>query len=220
MAEQYIQEGRVYVNGQPATIQTVIEENDVVTIDGKELTSKGSEIYLLLNKPIGITCTTEQHIEGNIIDYIHHEERIFPIGRLDKDSSGAILLTNDGDIVNELLREENGHDKEYEVTVDHKLTDEFLENLRTGVKIYNPVNNAYVVTKPCIVEKINHRKFKIILTQGYNRQIRRMCSAYQYHVQTLKRVRFMNCTLDHLEVGQWRYLSEDEINYLKQFKKR
>ena len=122
--------------------------------------------------------------------------------------------------MNELLREENGHDKEYEVTVDHKITDEFLEHLRNGVKIYNPVNNSYVVTKPCVVEKINNRKFKIILTQGYNRQIRRMCSAFNYHVQTLKRVRFMNCTLDHLETGQWRYLSEEEINYLKQFKKK
>lgn len=218
MAEQYILEGRVKVNGELATIQTVIEEKDIVTIDEQIIKQRIPEVYILFNKPVGITCTTEHHVEGNIIDYINYPERIFPVGRLDKDSTGAILLTNDGDIVNTLLREENGHDKEYEVSVDRKLTDEFLEHLRQGVQIYNPVTNRYVVTKPCKVTKISQRKFKIILTQGYNRQIRRMCSAYRYHVQTLKRVRFMNLTLQGLNEGQWRALTQDEIDYLKQFK--
>lgn len=218
MAEQYILEGRVKVNGELATIQTVIEEKDIVTIDEQIIKQRIPEVYILFNKPVGITCTTEHHVEGNIIDYINYPERIFPVGRLDKDSTGAILLTNDGDIVNTLLREENGHDKEYEVSVDRKLTDEFLEHIRQGVQIYNPVTNRYVVTKPCKVTKISQRKFKIILTQGYNRQIRRMCSAYRYHVQTLKRVRFMNLTLQGLNEGQWRALTQDEIDYLKQFK--
>lgn len=219
MAEQYILEGRVYVNGKQAEIQTVIEENDVVTIDGQEIKPKDPEVYILLNKPAGITCTTERHVEGNIIDYVNYPERIFPVGRLDKDSTGAILLTNDGDIVNDLLREENGHDKEYEVTVDHKLTDEFLNHLREGVKIYNPVTNSYVVTKSCRIKKINQRMFRIILTQGYNRQIRRMCSAYQYQVRSLKRIRFINLTLENLDEGKWRYLTEKEIDEIKKYKK-
>ena len=219
MAEQYILEGRVYVNGKQAEIQTVIEENDVVTIDGQEIKPKDPAVYILLSKPAGITCTTERHVEGNIIDYVNYPERIFPVGRLDKDSTGAILLTNDGDIVNDLLREENGHDKEYEVTVDHKLTDEFLNHLREGVKIYNPVTNSYVVTKSCRIKKINQRMFRIILTQGYNRQIRRMCSAYQYQVRSLKRIRFINLTLENLDEGKWRYLTEKEINEIKKYKK-
>lgn len=214
-AEQYILDGAVTINGQLAELNTPVEEGDKVCINGVLVTPMEKQIYIMLNKPVGITCTTERHIEGNIIDYVNHEERIFPIGRLDKDSSGLIILTNDGDIVNKTLREENGHSKEYEVSVDHKLTDEFLNHLRNGVKIYNPVNNSYVVTKPCQVKKINQRSFRITLTQGYNRQIRRMCSAYNYHVQSLKRYRFVNLSLGNLPVGKWRDLTAEEVAQLK-----
>ena len=212
-AEEYVNNGEVLVNGIVATLQTSIEENDVVTIHGKVIKPKQEHIVLLFNKPVGITCTTEHHIKDNIIDYIHYPERIFPIGRLDKDSSGLILLTNNGDLVNECLRVENGHEKEYIVEVDKKITPEFLNKMSNGVKIYNPVNNSYVTTLPCKIKQINKFKFSIILTQGYNRQIRRMCSAFQYHVRTLKRVRFMNLHLD-VEEGKYRLLSDTEINKL------
>ncbi|MGN1344515.1 MAG: pseudouridine synthase, partial [Traorella sp.] len=168
-AEEYINQGRVFVNQNMATLQTVIEENDIVTIDGKVITPKKEHLVLLFNKPIGITCTTEHHIKDNIIDFINYPERIFPIGRLDKDSSGLILLTNDGDLVNKCLRAENHHEKEYIVTVDQKITDPFLEKMSNGVKIYNPVSNSYVKTLPCKLTKISTYKFSIILTQGYNR---------------------------------------------------
>lgn len=212
-AEEYVNNGEVLVNGNIATLQTSIEEGDVVTINGTIIEPKQEHVVLLFNKPIGITCTTEHHIKENIIDYIHYHERIFPIGRLDKDSSGLILLTNNGDLVNECLRVENGHEKEYIVEVDKKITPEFLNKMSNGVKIYNPVNNSYVVTNPCKIKQINKFKFSIILTQGYNRQIRRMCSAFDYHVRTLKRVRFMNLHLD-VEEGKYRLLSDSEIKKL------
>ena len=212
-AEEYVNNGEVLVNGIIATLQTSIEEGDVVTINGTLIEPKQEHIVLLFNKPVGITCTTEHHIKDNIIDFIHYHERIFPIGRLDKDSSGLILLTNNGDLVNECLRQENGHEKEYIVEVDKKITPEFLNKMSNGVKIYNPVNNSYVVTNPCKMKQINKFKFSIILTQGYNRQIRRMCSAFDYHVRTLKRVRFMNLHLD-VEEGKYRLLSDSEIKKL------
>lgn len=212
-AEEYVNNGEVLVNGNIATLQTSIEEGDIVTINGTIIEPKQEHVVLLFNKPIGITCTTEHHIKENIIDYIHYHERIFPIGRLDKDSSGLILLTNNGDLVNECLRVENGHEKEYIVEVDKKITPEFLNKMSNGVKIYNPVNNSYVVTNPCKIKQINKFKFSIILTQGYNRQIRRMCSAFDYHVRTLKRVRFMNLHLD-VEEGKYRLLSDSEIKKL------
>lgn len=212
-AEEYVNNGEVLVNGNIATLQTSIEEGDIVTINGTIIEPKQEHVVLLFNKPIGITCTTEHHIKENIIDYIHYHERIFPIGRLDKDSSGLILLTNKGDLVNECLRVENGHEKEYIVEVDKKITPEFLNKMSNGVKIYNPVNNSYVVTNPCKIKQINKFKFSIILTQGYNRQIRRMCSAFDYHVRTLKRVRFMNLHLD-VEEGKYRLLSDNEIKKL------
>lgn len=212
-AEEYVNNGEVLVNGIVATLQTSIEEGDVVTINGTLIEPKQEHIVLLFNKPVGITCTTEHHIKDNIIDFINYKERIFPIGRLDKDSSGLILLTNNGDLVNECLRVENGHEKEYIVEVDKKITPEFLNNMSNGVKIYNPVNNSYVVTLPCKIKQINKFKFSIILTQGYNRQIRRMCSAFDYHVRTLKRVRFMNLHLD-VEEGKYRLLSDTEIKKL------
>lgn len=212
-AEEYVNEGKVLVNGVVATLQTPVEENDIVTIDGKEIKPKQEHIVLLYNKPVGITCTTELHIKDNIISTINYPERIFPIGRLDKDSCGLILLTNNGDLVNECLRQENGHEKEYIVTVDKKITPKFLENMSKGVKIYNPVNNTYVTTLPCKIKQINNTKFSIILTQGYNRQIRRMCTAFDYHVRSLKRVRFLNLHLD-VEEGKYRLLSDSEIRNL------
>ena len=212
-AEEYVNEGKVLVNGVVASLQSPVEENDIVTIDGKEIKPKQEHIVLLYNKPVGITCTTELHIKDNIISTINYPERIFPIGRLDKDSCGLILLTNYGDLVNECLRQENGHEKEYIVTVDKKITPKFLENMSKGVKIYNPVNNTYVTTLPCKIKQINNTKFSIILTQGYNRQIRRMCTAFDYHVRSLKRVRFLNLHLD-VEEGKYRLLSDSEIRNL------
>ena len=212
-AEEYVNDGKVFINGKLATLQTPVEENDIVTIEGKEIKPKQEHIVLLYNKPVGITCTTELHIKDNIISTINYPERIFPIGRLDKDSCGLILLTNNGDLVNECLRKENGHEKEYIVEVDKKITSKFLEDMSKGVKIYNPVNNSYVTTLPCKLTKINNNKFSIILTQGYNRQIRRMCTAFNYHVKSLKRVRFLNLHLD-VEEGKYRLLSEKEIENL------
>lgn len=218
-AEEFILEGRVTINGKIATLSDTVSEQDIVLLDNQKVEPKSQQIMILLNKPKGITCTTERHIEGNIIDYVNYPERIFPIGRLDKDSEGLILLTNQGDMVNDLLRVENGHEKEYEVTVDHKITNEFLDQLRKGVQIYNPVNNSYVITNPCKAKKTGMRTFRIILTQGYNRQIRRMCTACKYHVVSLRRIRFMNLTLEGVEYGKWRELSNQEIESLIQYKK-
>ncbi|MBR3694403.1 MAG: pseudouridine synthase [Erysipelotrichales bacterium] len=218
-AEEFIQEGRVTINGKVAVLSDTVEENDTVLLDGKVVEPEKKQIMILLNKPTGITCTTERHIEGNIIDYVNYPERIFPIGRLDKDSQGLILLTNQGDLVNQLLRVENGHEKEYEVNVDRKITEDFLAKMRKGVRIYNPVTNSYVTTNPCKIKKTGERSFKIILTQGYNRQIRRMCSAFDYHVISLKRVRFMNLTLAGVKYGKWRELTTEEIESLVNYQK-
>ena len=212
-AEEYILSGSVTINGKIAVLQSIVEENDIVKINDQLIQPKKETIVLLYNKPIGITCTTERHIKGNIIDALHYPERIFPIGRLDKDSSGLILLTNNGDLVNDCLRVENGHEKEYVVEVDHKITPDFLKKMSNGIKIYNPVHNCYVTTLPCKINQINQRKFSIILTQGYNRQIRRMCTACNYHVRSLKRIRFMNLNLDVKE-REYRLLTEKEINSL------
>ncbi len=216
-AEEYILLGIVTINGKKAILQDIVEEGDIVKINDRLIQPKSNTIVLLYNKPTGITCTTERHIKGNIIDAIHYPERIFPIGRLDKDSSGLILLTNQGDLVNDCLRAENGHEKEYLVEVDHKITNDFLKKMANGVKIYNPVHNCYVTTLPCKLNQISKTKFTIILTQGYNRQIRRMCSACGYHVRSLKRIRFMHLHLDVKE-GEYRLLTEKEINSLKGIK--
>lgn len=213
-ADEFIQNGLVTINDELATLQSELKDGDIVKVNGTLIQPKQEFVYLLLNKPTGITCTTERHIEGNIIDFVNYPERIFPIGRLDKDSSGLIVLTNDGDVVNSCLREENNHEKEYIVEVDHKINQDFLEKMSAGVQIYNPVNNSYVVTKPCVLKQLGARKFSIILTQGYNRQIRRMCTACGYHVRHLKRIRFLHLVLDTKE-GEWRYLSEKEIKFLK-----
>jgi 23S rRNA pseudouridine2604 synthase len=204
-ADKWIEAGRVACNGATATLGTQVNEGDEVRIDGKLIGAKKKQIYIALNKPIGIICTTEPDIKDNIIEFVGHRERIFPIGRLDKDSEGLILLTNDGDIVNEILRSENNHEKEYMVTVDRAITDLALKMLAGGVKIMGQT------TKPSKVSRLGQNAFRIILTQGLNRQIRRMCSALGYKVQRLKRVRIMNVKLGNLESGKWRYLSESEL---------
>ena len=207
-ADAAIAEGRVRVNGQVATLGTQVEPGDAVELDGKPVSARNEFVYIALNKPVGITCTTERHVEGNIIDFVNHPQRIFPIGRLDKDSEGLILLTNNGDIVNELLRVENRHEKEYVVTVDRPVTDEFLRGMAHGVDILD------TRTLPCAVRRIGRNVFGIILTQGLNRQIRRMCAAFEYRVWRLQRVRINNLRLDGLAPGKWRDLRMDELRGL------
>jgi 23S rRNA pseudouridine2604 synthase len=204
-ADKWIEAGRVTCNGQPAALGTQVQDGDKVCIDGEPIGAKKKQIYIALNKPVGITCTTEAHIEDNIIDLVGHPERIFPIGRLDKDSEGLILLTNNGDIVNEILRSENNHEKEYLVTVDRPITDLSLRMMASGVKIMGEL------TKPCKVSRIDQVSFRMILTQGLNRQIRRMCSALGYKAQRLQRVRIMNVHLGSLNPGQWRHLTDLEL---------
>ena len=205
VADKWIDAGRVTCNGRVATLGTRVTEGDKVCIDGEPIGAKKQQIYIALNKPVGVTCTTEAHIEDNVIDLIRYPERIFPIGRLDKDSEGLILLTNDGDIVNEILRSENNHEKEYLVTVDRAITDLALKMMAGGVKIMGEL------TKPAQVTRIDQRSFRIILTQGLNRQIRRMCSALGYRAQRLQRVRIMNVHLGTLSAGQWRHLTTREL---------
>lgn len=209
-AEEYIEKGQVTVNDEVASLSTTVEDNDVVKLKGKVIEAKKDFVVLLFNKPKGITCTTEHKVKNNIIDFINYEERIFPIGRLDKDSEGLILLTNNGDLVNECLRVENGHEKEYVVKVDKDINDDFLLKMSKGVKIFNPVTNKYVVTNPCKVIRKNRNTFNIILKQGLNRQIRRMCKELGYRVIYLKRIRFMHLHLD-VEEGQYRLLNKEEI---------
>ena len=207
-ADQWISQGRVRINGQAAELGTQVGAGDRVEVDGQPVESQNAPVYLALNKPVGITCTTERHVSGNIIDFIGHQQRIFPIGRLDKDSEGLILLTNNGDIVNEILRSENSHEKEYVVTVDRPLSEEFLHGMASGVVILD------VRTKPCRVRRIGKNVFGIVLTQGLNRQIRRMCAVFGYQVRRLQRVRIVNIRLDGIKVGQWRNLSVAELQGL------
>lgn len=214
-ADELIKDRRVSVNGETGIIGQDVNENDKVYVDGKPLEINENNVYIILNKPRGITCTTERHIEGNIIDFVNHTERIFPVGRLDKNSEGLIILTNDGDIVNKILREGNDKKKEYIVTVNKSITSNFIRSMSEGVKIYNPVKNEYTVTQKCEVSKINDRTFKIILSQGLNRQIRRMCTALEYKVINLKRVKIMDLTLEGLNTGEWRNLTSQEIENLK-----
>jgi 23S rRNA pseudouridine2604 synthase len=204
-ADKWIEAGRVTLNGQPATLGTQVAVGDEVRIDGDSIGVKKKQVYIALNKPVGIICTTEAHIEDNIIDHVGFPERIFPVGRLDRDSEGLILLTNNGDIVNEILRSENNHEKEYLVTVDRPITDLSLRMLAGGVKIMGEL------TKPSKVARVNAQSFRIILTQGLNRQIRRMCSALGYKVQRLQRMRIMNIHLGNLRPGQWRHLTSAEL---------
>lgn len=213
-AEKYIEQGKVTINNDLAILSSTVEDGDVVRLNGKIIEVKNDEVVLLFNKPKGITCTTEHKVKDNIIDYINYPQRIFPIGRLDKDSQGLILLTNNGDLVNECLRVENGHEKEYVVKVDKDITNDFLNKMSKGVRIYNPVTRKYVVTLPCTIKQKSKKEFNIILKQGYNRQIRRMCSCFGYHVIALQRIRFMHLLLDVKE-GQYRLLDTKEIEKLK-----
>lgn len=208
-ADKLIEEGRITINGEVPLMGTKIVEGDVVKVDGKSVVKKDEKaVYLVLNKPRGIVCTTDTRVEkDNIIDFLNYPKRIFPIGRLDKASEGLILLTNDGDIVNKILRARNNHEKEYIVQVNKPIDNDFIKNMSQGVPILD------TVTRPCKVEQLSRVRFKIILTQGLNRQIRRMCEYLGYHVQQLKRVRIMNIHLD-LPNGKYREITKEEFREL------
>ncbi|MCR8849866.1 23S rRNA pseudouridine(2604) synthase RluF [Rossellomorea sp. SC111] len=209
-ADKLITEGRVTINGRTAKIGDQVNPGDDVLVSGAPVRVARNNVYIALNKPVGITSTTEKGVKGNIVDLVNHPLRIFNIGRLDKDSDGLILLTNDGDIVNEILRAENQHEKEYIVTVDRPISEDFLKQMSEGVKILG------TKTLPCKVEQISKYVFQITLTQGLNRQIRRMCEALGYEVYRLQRTRIMNIQLGNLPVGQWRDLSKKEKTRLFQ----
>lgn len=204
-ADKLIEQGRVKIDGVKASTGMKVSKGQSVSIDGKPLKVENELVYIALNKPVGITCTTESKIKGNIVDFINHEKRIFPIGRLDKDSQGLIFMTNDGDIVNKILRAGNNHEKEYIVTVNKPITDEFIKGMSNGVPILG------TVTKKCLVKKESKNSFRIILTQGLNRQIRRMCEYFGYEVKKLERIRIMNVSLGNLKIGSWRYLTKKEL---------
>jgi 23S rRNA pseudouridine2604 synthase len=207
-ADVWIEAGRVTINAAVAKLGTQVQHGDQVCVDGRTVGPATAHVYLALNKPVGITCTTEPSVAGNILECVRHSQRIFPIGRLDKDSEGLILLTNNGDIVNEILRVENRHEKEYVVTVDRPVTEIFLQGMATGVRILG------TVTLPCKVLRAGQCSFRIILTQGLNRQIRRMCSFFGYKVVRLQRVRIINLRLGELAIGQWRELRPEEVRGL------
>jgi 23S rRNA pseudouridine2604 synthase len=207
-ADQWIEAGRVSVNGARAVLGTQVNDGDDVRVDGQPLRAKPRRVYLALNKPIGIECTTDRDVPGNIVDFVGYPERIFPIGRLDKDSEGLILLTNDGDIVNTVLRAEHEHEKEYIVAVDRPLTPAFLAGMAAGVPILDTVTN------PCKLTQVGRNTFRIVLTQGLNRQIRRMCEHFGYTVRRLQRVRIMHVQLGTLPVGKWRELDATELRGL------
>lgn len=204
-ADKLVESGQVTINGVKAVLGSQAEEGDDVRVNGRQIGEKKSQhVYIALNKPVGITSTTELHVKGNIVDFVGHKERIFPIGRLDKDSEGLILLTNDGDIVNKILRSEGRHEKEYIVTVDRPITEAFVRGMSSGVKILGEM------TLPCTITRMSERVFRIILTEGKNRQIRRMCSAFGYEVRKLQRIRIMNIKLGNQRTGAWRDLTDQE----------
>jgi 23S rRNA pseudouridine2604 synthase len=207
-ADKLVEQGRVTLNGRVAVLGDKATAEDDVRVNGKPLKARKAGVYIAFNKPVGITCTTERNVKGNIIDFIKHPERIFPIGRLDKPSEGLIFLTSDGDIVNKILRAGNNHEKEYLVTVDKMVTPEFVRKMSAGVPILD------TVTRKCFVKKEGTYVFTIVLTQGLNRQIRRMCEYLGYQVTKLKRVRIMNVTLKDLPVGKWRDLTDVEMKFI------
>ncbi|MES2837784.1 MAG: 23S rRNA pseudouridine(2604) synthase RluF [Bacteroidota bacterium] len=208
-ADKLIEEKRVTINGQVPEMGTKIKKGDEIRVDGKLISeSKEKHVYIAFNKPVGIVCTSDTKVEkDNIIDYINHPKRIFHIGRLDKPSEGLILLTSDGDIVNKILRARNNHEKEYLVWVNREITKDFIEKMSKGIPILD------TITRECVVEQLGRNSFRIILTQGLNRQIRRMCDYLQYNVTKLKRIRIMNIELD-LPIGKWRDLTENELEEL------
>ncbi|WP_457616074.1 pseudouridine synthase [Lutibacter sp.] len=208
-ADKLIEEGKVKVNGVTVGLGVKVTKDDTITVQGNVITKNVPNIYLVFNKPVGITCTTDLSKRDNIIKYINYPERIFPIGRLDKPSEGLIFMTNDGDIVNKILRSKNNHEKEYVVTVNKKITTSFLKKMSHGVPILD------TVTKKCSVRKINENTFNIVLTQGLNRQIRRMCQYLGYEVKTLKRIRIMNVSLGNLAVGKYRHFTKNELQKIQ-----
>jgi 23S rRNA pseudouridine2604 synthase len=209
-AEKLIEQARVTINGELVLLSARVYPGDEVAIDGEKIKNNQKPIYIALNKPVGITSTTDLSDKTNIISFINHPKRIFPVGRLDKDSEGLILLTNDGDIVNKILRAGNNNEKEYIVTVDKELTSDMIRQMGAGVKILGER------TKPCYIRQEAGRRFRIILKQGLNRQIRRMCAEFGYKVKTLKRIRIMHIHLGNLAVGKWRYLTLPEIQQLEE----
>lgn len=207
-ADKLLEQGRITINGKLPELGTKVFPTDEVRVNGKRILEKEEEkIYLAVNKPVGIECTTNQSVSGNIVDFVNYHERIFPVGRLDKDSEGLIIMTNDGDIVNKILRARNNHEKEYIVTVDKTITDRFITRMGNGVPILD------TVTKECRVERISNTTFRIFLTQGLNRQIRRMCEYFDYTVVALKRIRIMNISLD-VPVGKYREITKAEMTEL------
>ncbi len=207
-ADRLIDQNKVTINDLVPEKGTKIKDGDIVKVNGVVVNKTVDPIYIALNKPVGITCTTDKNIKGNVVDFMNYPERIFHIGRLDKDSEGLLFMTNDGDIVNKILRAGNNHDKEYLVRVNDSITDEFIEGMKSGVPILD------TLTKPCVVKRTGHKEFKIILTEGMNRQIRKMCDYFGYRVHNLKRIRIMNVNLD-VESGKWRHLTSKEIKDLK-----
>ena len=209
-ADKLIENGLVTIDGIKAEMGTKVSKGQVVKVNGKLISKEEDLVYIVLNKPVGVTCTTEHKVKGNIVDFVNHKKRIFPIGRLDKDSQGLILMTNDGDIVNKILRAGNNHEKEYIVTVNKPINDEFVRRMSNGIKILGQV------TKKCYVRKEGPNTFRIILTQGLNRQIRRMCEALGFEVVKLKRIRIMNINLGELRMGEWRDLTYKELKKLNE----
>ncbi|MDU2671973.1 MAG: pseudouridine synthase [Clostridium sp.] len=208
-ANRIIEEGRVIVNGELAFPGQWVEEYDDILLDGEKLKPK-ERIYIALNKPIGITCTAANDVEDNVIQYMNYPEYIFPVGRLDKPSQGLILMTNDGDLANGILEADNNKEKEYVVTVDKEFDDKFIEGMSKGVDIGD------AITRPCKVTRVNENTFNIILTQGLNKQIRRMSKAFGFNVVKLDRIRIMNIKIDGIEYGKWRNLTEEEVKELRE----
>lgn len=211
-ADTYIEQGQVTVNGKVAGLGDRVMPDDEIKVKGQLISENENLVYIALNKPVGITCTTDTRIKGNVVDFINHKERIFHIGRLDKPSEGLLLMTNDGDIVNKILRAGNDHEKEYIVKVDRPITEEFLDRMRNGIYL----EELETVTKKCTVEKVSRFVFRIILVQGLNRQIRRMCDYLEYDVISLKRIRIMNIELGNLPIGKWRDLTPKELLELRE----
>lgn len=210
-SEVLIKDGQVKINESIATLGDRVNEGDLVYLNDQLITPISRTVYIMLNKPVGITCSTNPEVPNNIAEFMNYKLPIFPIGRLDKKTTGLILLTNDGDIVNKLLRKEFGHEKEYVVEVNKPINQTFIDDLTNGVTIYNLTKNEYVTTDPAIVNQINDNTFSIILKQGLNRQIRRMCGTLGFDIVSLKRIRFMHLLLNDLPIGQYRYLSTNEL---------
>lgn len=208
-ADRLLDSGKIIVNGRPAVMGEQVDDEDEIVVDGILVQRKEKEIILAYHKPAGIVCTTSKKEKDNIVDAIGYKERIYPVGRLDKDSTGLILLTNNGELMDAILRGRNHHEKEYVVTVDRRIKKEVLDAMEQGVPILD------TMTRPCVIRNRRDKEFHIILTQGLNRQIRRMCEYFGYRVRTLKRIRVMNITLDDLPEGNWRELTEAEVKELK-----